>query len=162
MSANRKKLLWPAVIAASAIFTALVLVSATTGAFGPSANVPPNIPPPASDALAGKSAPASPAQINSAEERLEAELVVVGARGFEPAEITRPARPFLLLVDNRSGLEQVQVRVERVAGRERLHDVGLSRKNYSWNTLLRLPPGEYVLTEAGHPNWVCRLTLTTD
>jgi hypothetical protein len=162
MSANRKKLLWPAVIAAAATFTTLLLVSASTGAFGLSANFPPIISLPTSDALAEKSASASPASINSADERLEGELVVVEARGFEPAEITRPAGPFLLIVDNRSGLEQVQVRVERVTGRERLYDIPLSRKDYSWNSLLRLPPGEYVLTVAGHPEWVCRLTLTAD
>lgn len=155
MSANRKKLLWPAVIVVTAIFTALLLVSASTGATDS-----PNISP-TSAAVAEKPAPASPPQTSSAEERLEGELVVVGVRGFEPAEITRPAGPFLLIVDNRTGLDEVQVRVERVAGRERLYDVGLSRKDYSWNTLLRLPPGDYILTEAGHPDWVCRLTLTS-
>ena len=157
MSANRKKLLWPAVIAAVAISTALLLVSASTVSTSF-----PNIAPPAPAAVVEKPAPVSLQQTSSAEERLEGELVVVGPNGFEPAEITRPAGSFLLIVDNRSGLEQVRVRVERVTGRERLHDVPLSRKEYSWNTLLRLPPGDYVLTEAGHPDWVCRLTLTTN
>ena len=157
MSANRKKLLWPAVIAVAAIFTALLLVSASTGA-----PTLPNITPPAPDVIAENPAHVPQQQTNSAEERLEAELVVVGPNGFEPAEITRPAGQFLLIVDNRSGLEQVQVRVERVTGRERLHDVGLSKEEFTWNTLLRLPPGDYVLTEASHPDWVCRLTLTND
>lgn len=162
MSGNKKKLLWLTVITAAATFTALLLVSASTGAFGPSVNVPANIPLPAPPAVAEKTAPTSLPQSNLADERLEAELVVVGPNGFEPAEITRPAGQFLLMIDNRSGLDQVQVRVESVTGRERLYDVGLSRKDFTWNTSLRLPPGEYLLTEASHPDWACRLTLTTD
>ena len=153
MSGNRKKLLWAAAAAVAAIFTALLLVSANTESIGPSAAVAPNAPPPAPAAVPEKAAPG---------DRLEAELVAVGPRGFEPPAITRPAREFLLIVDNRTGLDRIQVRVERVTGRERLYDVALTKKEFTWNTLLRLPPGDYVLTEAGHPDWVCRLTLTTD
>jgi hypothetical protein len=31
-----------------------------------------------------------------------------------------------------------------------------------WRQLVTLPPGSYALTEADHPGWVCRITITAN
>src|SRR5258705_7861593 len=43
-------------------------------------------------------------------DRLDAELITLQPSGFEPSEITSPRGAFLLAVDNRSGLEEIELR----------------------------------------------------
>src|SRR5713226_2820831 len=80
---------------------------------------------------------------------IEAELVTVTPHGFEPRQITRPPGPFLLMLDNRSGLGQVNLHLSREAG-ARLRDVPVPREQPDWSEVIALPPGRYVLTEADH------------
>ena len=47
------------------------------------------------------------AQGQSPQTPLQAELITVTPAGFEPAEITRPQGRFLLAIDNRSGLDEI-------------------------------------------------------
>ena len=90
---------------------------------------------------------------------IEAELVTVTPHGFEPQQITRPLGPFLLMLDNRSGLRQVNLHLSREAG-ARLRDVPVPREEPNWSEVVALPPGQYLLTEADHPGWVCRVVIT--
>jgi GGDEF domain-containing protein len=75
---------------------------------------------------------------------LQAELVTITPNGFEPAEITRPQGRFLFAVDNRSGLDDVDLYLEReTSGRV---NVPLSRKGkLAWREAIDLPPGTYLL-----------------
>jgi hypothetical protein len=98
-------------------------------------------------------------QAESARIRIETELVTIRRHGFEPQEITRPADPFVLAVENRSGLEEVTLRLDRVAG-NRLKEVNVPRRKLDWGGAFDLPPGRYVLTEANHSDWVCSITIT--
>lgn len=91
--------------------------------------------------------------------RIEAELITLTPHGFEPVEITRPTGRFLLAVDNRSGVLDTTLRLDRETG-DRLHEVRLPRGKLGWRNRAELPPGRYVLTEASHPAWTCRLTIT--
>ncbi len=99
-------------------------------------------------------------QGNSQRERVETELITIFAKGFEPAEITRPAGKFILAVDNRSGIEDVELRLDRQEG-GRVHAVRVRRTAPEWRATVDLRPGVYVLSEAGHPSWICRLTITS-
>lgn len=89
----------------------------------------------------------------------EAEVVKILPTGFEPRQITRPRGEFLLVVSNRTGLDDVDWRLDREAG-GRLHAVRMSEGRLVSKQHTDLPPGTYVLTEAGHPDWVCRITIT--
>jgi hypothetical protein len=66
---------------------------------------------------------------------IEAELVTVTPHGFEPQEITRPPGPFLLMLDNHSGLRQVNLHLSREAG-ARLREVPVPhrglRRSHRW------------------------------
>jgi hypothetical protein len=98
------------------------------------------------------------AQADKPKDPLETELVTVRPHGFEPAEITRIGGRFLLAVENRSGVEELWLRLDNETGgkerEERVH-----RKKLDWNDVVELKPGSYRLTEAHHPDWVCRITI---
>ncbi len=91
--------------------------------------------------------------------QLETEIVTITPTGFEPAEITRPQGRFMLAVDNRSGLDDVDLYLEReTAGRV---NVPLSRKGkLAWRETVHFPPGHYVLRAANDQSWRCAITIT--
>lgn len=95
-------------------------------------------------------------------ERVEAELITLTPNGFAPAEITRPAGRFLLLVVNRSGEADINLRLEAEddgrGARRRIP--AFERRRRQRHDIVDLPPGRYTLTIADHPDWVCRLTIT--
>lgn len=96
---------------------------------------------------------------NAEKETIDGEIITVTRGGFEPSEITRPMGRFALFVQNRSGLEEVTLRLDRVAG-NRLREVPVNRNKLDWDDVLDLTPGNYVLTEANNPDWVCNITIT--
>jgi hypothetical protein len=102
-------------------------------------------------------APAAAQEGNPAE-RPDVELITIGPAGFEPAEISRADGQFLLAVENRSGLEDLELHVSKRHG-ERLRETRFSGRLLDWRGVLSLPPGEYVITEANHPDWRCRITI---
>ena len=111
---------------------------------------------PAPDAAAAASIPA-PAQ--GAGEPVEVAALTLRPRGFEPAEVRRPAGRFLLAVSNHAGGGEVSLLLARVKG-ERLREVKMGRGRVRSFNEFDLPPGEYLLTAEGHPEWSCRITLT--
>lgn len=103
-------------------------------------------------------APAAAAP-DSPDERVEVEVIIATPFGFEPAEVTRPGGRFILATHNNSGAAELSLRLDRVQG-GRLREVRMAPGSRRSHQELRLPPGEYVLTEAAHPEWACRITLT--
>jgi hypothetical protein len=91
--------------------------------------------------------------------QFETEIVTITPTGFEPVEITRPQGRFMLAVDNRSGLDEVDLYLEReTAGRV---NVALSRKGkLAWRETVDFPPGHYVLRAANDQSWRCAITIT--
>lgn len=86
----------------------------------------------------------------------ETEIVTVTPTGFEPGEITRSQGRFLLAIDNRTGLEELQLYLERETGSR----VSLSRKRkLAWREAIDLPPGRYSLRAANDQSWHCRITI---
>ena len=74
----------------------------------------------------------------------EAELVTITPTGFEPGQINRLQGPFILAVDNRSGLDEVELYLERETGSRT--DVQLSRKRkLAWREIIDLPAGRYLM-----------------
>jgi hypothetical protein len=91
--------------------------------------------------------------------QLESELIIIGPGGFESPTIRRPAGKFFLAIENRSGLDSVTLRINRAAG-NRLIEAAVSGGQLDWIDVLDLTPGDYVVTEADHPDWVCNITIT--
>jgi len=98
-------------------------------------------------------------QQQSSDAAVEAELVTATPTGFEPGEITRPQGRFLLAVDNRSGLDQLDLYLERDTGAR--VNAALSRKGkLKWREILDLPAGRYVLRSTNDQTWRCDIDLT--
>jgi hypothetical protein len=94
----------------------------------------------AKSASTGKSI-LSAAQDGPTASSLEAILITFQPYGFEPSEVTLKAEPFLLAVDNRSGVHEPVFRVNRVAG-GRLHEVRMTKGRLAWRQLVNLSPGD--------------------
>lgn len=80
--------------------------------------------------------------------------------GFVPLEITRPAGDYQLSVSNQSGVSEISLSLEREHG-ARLHEGRLNKERLRWRQNVRLTPGTYLLTEASHPDWVCRIVISS-
>ena len=164
MSTKQKKIVWPALAAliACGAFTFVVTKTRATlnrrQTLAP-ANVSPGYKTPGRD-LAISSEPANLSVPQALTARLEAELITITPGGFEPGEITRPAGRFLLAIDNRSGLEDISLSLVRAAG-SKLREQRVSRSKASWREVVDLTPGTFALTEANHPGWICRITIST-
>ena len=90
---------------------------------------------------------------------VQAELVTITSAGFEPAEITRPPGRFLFAIDNRSGMDEVDLYLERETGGR--VNVPLSRRGrLAWRETLDLTPGTYLLRATNDERWICRITIT--
>ena len=90
--------------------------------------------------------------------RLETELITLQPSGFEPTEIRRPQGAFILGVDNRAGVESIELQFMRVDG-QRLNALQTPKRKVAWREVVDLPPGEYVLTVAHQPEWTCNVTI---
>jgi hypothetical protein len=91
--------------------------------------------------------------------RIEGELLVVRPSGFEPKQIKRPpGQPFLLAIDNQSGLPNLSLVLNSSIGPPVLK-AALPREKKVWSEVLELPPGIYTLTESNHSDWVCTITV---
>ncbi len=95
---------------------------------------------------------------SSQRQRIEGEIVSLSPNGFEPKQITRPAGPFLLVVGNESHLPSVTLLLVGDVGLP-LRNVLVAREKRFWSDIVDLPPGNYKLTEAAHPGWVCNITI---
>jgi hypothetical protein len=91
--------------------------------------------------------------------RIDSELITINPYGFYPKEITRPKGLFLLAVDNRSGIHELSLQLNLDNG-GRVKEKPLLKGQLRWRQPIDLNPGNYVLTEANHPDWVCHLTIT--
>jgi len=91
-------------------------------------------------------------------EDVQVEVVSILPNGFEREEIVRPAGRFMLLFDNQSRLQPLEFRVAKIHMLQ-VAQVRLRGKTES-TKILNLSPGDYQVTEANHPNWFLKLTLT--
>ena len=91
-------------------------------------------------------------------DRVEAEVITILSTGFYPSEITRPRGQFLILIDNRSDFDDLTLRLVSAAG-PTLREVRQTKEEKIVKHLENLPPGEYLLTEASNPDWICRITI---
>ncbi len=101
--------------------------------------------------------PASVPQRRGAD--IQAELITIAPHGFEPRELSRPRGRFVLMIENRSGLKGVALRLSRADGSS-VREMRVPREEPDWSAVLDLEPGRYLLTEADHSDWVCAIAIT--
>jgi hypothetical protein len=99
------------------------------------------------------------AQQNPERTRIETELITVYPHGFEPGRIERRAGPCFLAIDNKSGIKELTIRLDRVGG-GRLKEAKTKKDKYRLREILDLTPGQYLLTEQDRPTWKCEIVIT--
>jgi hypothetical protein len=98
---------------------------------------------------------------------VEVEVVVLTPEGFQPSQINRRIGPFILRVDNRTGIEEIEVTIFQQGGTldgpggggGMIDSATIGGGQIDWNSEYDLAPGTYVLGVTGHPDWVCPITI---
>jgi hypothetical protein len=94
----------------------------------------------------------------AAQAGIEVLAVALHPDGFHPREVKLRRGKFLLAVDDRSGLDEIDLQVEVQNGFS-LANARVSHRVNHWHALADLAPGTYVLRETGQKDWVCRITI---
>lgn len=110
-------------------------------------------------AASAQDLPAAATQSKPPGIRVTSHLLTVDPRGFDPAEVRWPKGRIFLTVNNLSNVNELVLRLDRVVG-GRVKEMKLRSKKERSAGVLDLPPGDYLLTEANHPGWVCRIKVT--
>ena len=129
-----------AVIAAAAVFARGVLRNYVLGHNTTPAN------------QAEKSLPSAP------DKRLPTRLLALKIDGFEPAEVIWDKKEFLLVIDNHTAITDLTFQLNREHG-ARVKEIKMKMRRQRTAGVFDLSPGQYVLTEVNHPDWVCRITV---
>lgn len=95
---------------------------------------------------------------------VEAELITFRLSGVDPAEIRRPPGPFILAVENMSGIDLGALRLDPEQDTARpsaraLAEAHMPRERLNWTQPLDLPPGAYTLRRADDPTHACRIVI---
>jgi len=91
--------------------------------------------------------------------RIESEHITLRRTGFEPAEFTRPAGPFLLSIDNVTEMGEMSFRLVRQNGSKE-RDLNPKKDKFRLRHVVQLAPGQYTLAVANHPEWICHISIT--
>lgn len=159
MTDRRSKLFWSLIIVGAVIFTGLLWATAGTRAVTPLINNSSKASLTVSSPTLTKSLVPSSPQANANDKSVEAEIITIRPNGFEPTEIVRPKGRVLLAVNNRTELDEIDLQLLQEHG-AKLHEERVARRKQNFRHVFDLSPGNYLLTEANHPDWVCRITIT--
>jgi hypothetical protein len=91
--------------------------------------------------------------------------IAVTSRGFDPSEIAVPEGRYLIDINNRSGIQELDLRFGALNGKKlkeskRLKDKdGRVLKSLDWRGLFNLDKGTYTITESSHPDWVAEIRV---
>ncbi len=90
---------------------------------------------------------------------IQVEPITLKPDGFEPKEVRRPATPFVLAVNNRSRLMDVSFGLFR-EDQHKVQEIKGSKGQIRLMKMIDLPPGNYLLKEVNHPEWMCHIVLS--
>lgn len=149
--ARRKRGVAPAALLAAALMvTAVVAVSARAWL----------TPRTAAKALAVKEAAVTAVVSDEPQQQLPADvtLTTLNSTGFSPSEIAHEAGRFRIVVQNKSGVADLDLRLdgEQSSRWTERHELG---EVQGWIAEVELAAGTYTITDSRHPEWVCHLTV---
>ena len=98
-------------------------------------------------------AAAMPASSQALQDELQLQL---SESGFTPSEAQRAAGTFGIAVENTALTGEYTLKLKAQDGTV-VKEVQVQKGSTAWT--VTLAAGEYTLTEASHPQWLCRLTL---
>jgi len=92
------------------------------------------------------------------EKRFSVARITLSRKGFAPAEITRPQGPFILSIHNRTKIDDLTLSLAK-ASENKLREMNFRGRKLDWRSFITLPPGDYTLSVAGRPEWVCKVKI---
>jgi hypothetical protein len=110
-------------------------------------------------ALAHAQDQSPPGQSQRPETRITSHLLTLRQRGFDREEVSWPKGRFFITIDNKTNLDELNLQLDREAG-GRVKEAKLKMRKERSLGVFDMTPGVYLLTEAGHPGWVCRIRVT--
>jgi len=100
----------------------------------------------------------SPVQSGEAGPEVKLVLLALFPEGFENNEMQLNAGEYLFIVGNRTGLREVNVRLDR-EGNEHVSLATVVERGKGWKQRLKLTPGNYLFTVDENPDWTCRIVV---
>jgi hypothetical protein len=79
-------------------------------------------------------------------------------QGFDSSEMQLDPGEYLFIIGNRTGLKEVNFRLER-DGKEQLAGAKVSGRRINSKQRLNLTPGTYLVTADENPDWICRIVV---
>ena len=91
-------------------------------------------------------------------QQIETHVIELNRFGFFPRQLFCPKGLQGIYVRNVTGLKNLSIVLLDQAGKSQ-NQKNLTPGSPHWRGVLSLAPGTYTLTEPGHPDWVCTLTV---
>ncbi len=102
--------------------------------------------------------PSSLVQTGEAGSDVKLVLLALVPEGFETREMHLEPGDYVFIVGNRTGLREVNVRLDR-EGTGRLALAALGGRGRDWKQRMKLTIGTYLITANDNPEWTCRITV---
>ena len=102
--------------------------------------------------------PANLAQSDEVGPDFKLVLLALLPHGFETSEMDLVAGEYVIIIGNRTGLKEIDVRIDR-EGKVRVGEATLGGRQRDWKQRIKLTPGNYLVTANGNPEWTCRIEV---
>ena len=133
----------------------LLVVAATVSNFAESSATVENVP---ADAIPPINISSTQSQSDEAGPEVKLVLLALLPHGFENTGMQLEAGEYLFIIGNRTGLKEVNVRLER-EGKQGVAEAKMRGKRGDWKQRLKLTPGTYLVTADNNPDWTCRIVV---
>jgi hypothetical protein len=98
----------------------------------------------------------------TADSRFGVMVVALRPTGFEPGELALTEGNYLFVFNNRTGLDDVALQLEREGhGANLLRERRQLQSKRARRQLVHLSPGSYLLKETNHPEWTMRIDVAS-
>lgn len=97
-------------------------------------------------------------QSDEADPQVKLVLLALRPEGFDSSEMQLEAGEYLFIIGNRTGLKEVNIRLEH-EGNERVATAKVRGRRMDWKQRMKLKPGTYLITADDNPDWTCRIVV---
>lgn len=85
-------------------------------------------------------------------------LLALLPHGFETTEMQLEAGDYMFVIGNRTGMREVDVRLDR-EGKGRVGAATVGGRKRNWKQRFKLTPGNYIVSANDNPDWTCRIEV---
>jgi len=133
----------------------LLVVVATASSFAGRAAMVQDVP---TNAIPPLDVPSNLGQSDEAGPEVKLVLLALFPHGFETSEVLLEPGDHLFIIGNRTGLREVNFRIDR-EGKERVAPPLAISRQKDWKQRLTLTTGTYLITANDNPEWTCRIVV---